>query len=633
MIVASAWAPAVGAGRRPRRRLRRRLPRRHRRSSPSPSGGASVPTARHALGTVVRVLVAAGVAPGRDGRGGRRHRRPRRGRRRWSRSSSPGPPAPPSTPAALRLLTGVPPAAASSPSTMGEPGPSCSCAARRRGGIRRHVDALAAELPARGWTPTVLAVPGDARRGGAPSGGRRPTSTSCTPTGSRVGWWASVGAPPATPRRDGAQRRPRRGGRVAARRCCAGSSGGCPGGSTPSSPRRRRWPAGIGCRRRRRRARSARRRRPPDRPPTPYAGRGACPAGAPLVVAVGRLHPQKGLDVLLDAVAARRRPRARRPAWCSWARGRSRAHLRRRIAADGLADRGPPRRADRRRRRRAAPPPTWWRCPRCGSRARWSWPRRWSWAGPVVATPVGFVPDLVTDGETGRARARRATPAPWPAALADLLVAPDRGRRPRAPPARSGPAWLDRAAPSTPSSPSTSRAPASMSGPAPRPACPGPDRCRRHPRPGAGAGLAPAAAAARGGAVEPAAKVLIVSLPAPAVGRRRRRRRPPSTRLLRRAAPWRRSASAPPTPSPRCPTATSPSAPATGRRPGRRAPVERHRPARRWRPSSRRRRWPPPGATPTAALRRRARRAGDGAGAAPAGSRAVRRAARTPPWR
>ena len=61
----------------------------------------------------------------------------------------------------------------------------------------------------------------------------------------------------------------------------------------------------------------------------------AVPAGAPVVAAVGRLHPQKGLDVLLDAVAPLR---ARVPAVhvVLVGEGPLDGDLRRRIAADAL---------------------------------------------------------------------------------------------------------------------------------------------------------------------------------------------------------------------------------------------------------------------------------------------------------
>src|SRR6188768_1324581 len=59
------------------------------------------------------------------------------------------------------------------------------------GGIRRHVDALAAELPAAGWAPTVLAAPGDVRTTVAirrASAGMDVVHAH----GLTVGWWASV---------------------------------------------------------------------------------------------------------------------------------------------------------------------------------------------------------------------------------------------------------------------------------------------------------------------------------------------------------------------------------------------------------------------------------------------------------
>src|SRR6476646_9278934 len=74
---------------------------------------------------------------------------------------------------------------------MGERGRVLLVRGPSAGGIRRHVDALAAELPAVGWTPTVLAVPGDVR---AIVAIRRAAAgvDVVHAHGLTVGWWASV---------------------------------------------------------------------------------------------------------------------------------------------------------------------------------------------------------------------------------------------------------------------------------------------------------------------------------------------------------------------------------------------------------------------------------------------------------
>jgi starch synthase len=62
---------------------------------------------------------------------------------------------------------------------------------------------------------------------------------------------------------------------------------------------------------------------------------------------------------------------------------------------------------------------------------------------PVVATPVGFVPELVTDGATGRVVPVGDAGA-LAAALADLLTAPDRAAALGAAGRRRLLAWQDR---------------------------------------------------------------------------------------------------------------------------------------------------------------------------------------------
>jgi glycosyltransferase involved in cell wall biosynthesis len=146
------------------------------------------------------------------------------------------------------------------------------------------------------------------------------------------------------------------------------------------------------------------------------------PEDAPLVVTVARLHPQKGLDVLLEAIPDLR---ARVPGVMVVivGQGPEEAALRAKAARDGL---------------------TPWVCfagpsvdaaEELGAADVVAVPSRWEsgplvvaealeLARPVVATPVGFVPDLVTDGISGRivpvGDARLLADA-----LADLLT--DRG--------------------------------------------------------------------------------------------------------------------------------------------------------------------------------------------------------------
>jgi glycosyltransferase involved in cell wall biosynthesis len=145
------------------------------------------------------------------------------------------------------------------------------------------------------------------------------------------------------------------------------------------------------------------------------------PADAPVVVAVGRLHPQKGLDVLLDAapVLAARVPAVH---IVLVGEGPLEGHLRRRIAADGLGGRvhvaGPTTDAGAALVAAdvVAVPSLWESGPLVAAEAL-------ELGRPVVATPTGFVPELIIDGESGRLVPPRDAVA-LAAALADLLEAP-----------------------------------------------------------------------------------------------------------------------------------------------------------------------------------------------------------------
>src|SRR4051794_25899355 len=74
---------------------------------------------------------------------------------------------------------------------MAEPGTVLLVRGPSTGGIRRHIDALAAGLGAHGWTPTTLAVPADPRAG--PAIRRAATGVDVVHAhGLKVGWWASL---------------------------------------------------------------------------------------------------------------------------------------------------------------------------------------------------------------------------------------------------------------------------------------------------------------------------------------------------------------------------------------------------------------------------------------------------------
>jgi glycosyltransferase involved in cell wall biosynthesis len=301
---------------------------------------------------------------------------------------------------------------------MAEPGAVLLVRGPSTGGIRRHVDALAAALPAFGWTATTLGVPGGTAAWPAIRRLARDVDVVHA-HGLKVGWWASLvpHRPPlvltvhnvvlddvaswrAPILRPLERRLMTRVDAVIATSPAVAAGlgrevaavvrpfGPRPGGGHDRAAVRRAW--GV-------------------------------PVDAPVVAAVGRLHPQKGLDVLLDAVSALA---TRVPAVhvVLVGEGPRRAHLRRRIAAEGLGERvhlvgpTPTAAAALAAADVVAVPSVWESGPLVVAEAL-------EMGRPVVATAVGFVPELVTDGETGRlvpvgdagALAR---------ALADLLEAP-----------------------------------------------------------------------------------------------------------------------------------------------------------------------------------------------------------------
>jgi glycosyltransferase involved in cell wall biosynthesis len=165
------------------------------------------------------------------------------------------------------------------------------------------------------------------------------------------------------------------------------------------------------------------------------------PVEAPVVAAVGRLHPQKGLDVLLDAVAlvAARVPSVQ---VVLAGEGPLEHHLRRRIADESLAGRvrlvGPT--PDPGSALAAADvvvvPSVWESGPLVVTEAL-------GLGRPVVATPVGFVPELIVDGVTGRLVAPRDACA-LAGAIVDLLDEPERAAAMAAAGRRRLAAWEDR---------------------------------------------------------------------------------------------------------------------------------------------------------------------------------------------
>jgi glycosyltransferase involved in cell wall biosynthesis len=165
-------------------------------------------------------------------------------------------------------------------------------------------------------------------------------------------------------------------------------------------------------------------------------------ADAPLVVALGRLHPQKGLDGLLDAVPllAARVPDV---AVVLVGEGPLEDELRRRITTEGLADRvrlvGPTDDAGAALVAAdvVAVPSVWESGPLVVAEAM-------ALGRPVVATPVGFVPELIVDGQTGRLAPVGDAEA-LAGALGDVLLAPERAAALGAAGRRRVLAWQDRA--------------------------------------------------------------------------------------------------------------------------------------------------------------------------------------------
>jgi glycosyltransferase involved in cell wall biosynthesis len=145
---------------------------------------------------------------------------------------------------------------------------------------------------------------------------------------------------------------------------------------------------------------------------------------APLVVAVGRLHPQKGFDVLLDAAPEISR-RVRGARVLIVGDGPRRAHLRARVAADGLSavvgfGASTPDSAGLLAAADVVVVPSLWESgPLILTEAL-------ALGRPVVTTPVGFANQLV-DGETTGLLVPVSDAAALAEATADLL-----GDRPRA---------------------------------------------------------------------------------------------------------------------------------------------------------------------------------------------------------
>lgn len=144
--------------------------------------------------------------------------------------------------------------------------------------------------------------------------------------------------------------------------------------------------------------------------------------GRPLVVTVGRLHPQKGLPTLLNAIALVA-PKVPGVVLALVGEGPDEAGLRRQVASLGLGDvvhfTGPSANAADELAAAAvvAIASVWESGPLVAAEAM-------TLGRPLVSTPVGFVPELVVDGHSGRlvpigdARALAA-------ALVDVLTDPD----------------------------------------------------------------------------------------------------------------------------------------------------------------------------------------------------------------
>lgn len=177
----------------------------------------------------------------------------------------------------------------------------------------------------------------------------------------------------------------------------------------------------------------------PDRPAAEVRAELGLADGRPLVVAVGRLHPQKGYDVLLDA-AARWAPGPCRPLVAIAGDGPLRAELTARIAAEELPVALLGRRSDVADLLAAADlvvlPSRW--------EARSLTAQEALRAGtPLVATRTGGLPELLGDGAV-------LVPAGDAAALAEavtgLLGDPARARSLAAAGRRQAATWPDGAA-------------------------------------------------------------------------------------------------------------------------------------------------------------------------------------------
>jgi glycosyltransferase involved in cell wall biosynthesis len=140
-----------------------------------------------------------------------------------------------------------------------------------------------------------------------------------------------------------------------------------------------------------------------------------------LVAAVARLHPQKGLDVLLDAV-----PSVPHATFAIAGEGPSEAALRQQATRLGIGDRvrfaGPMNGADLLNAADLVVIPSRWESgPLVLNEAL-------ALGRPVVSTPVGMVPEVITDGETGWL-VPIGDPTALAAALADALARPDEAAR------------------------------------------------------------------------------------------------------------------------------------------------------------------------------------------------------------
>jgi glycosyltransferase involved in cell wall biosynthesis len=138
----------------------------------------------------------------------------------------------------------------------------------------------------------------------------------------------------------------------------------------------------------------------PDRSAAAVRESWSVPAAAPLVVAVGRLHRQKGFDTLVDA-AALLRPQMVGGRVVIVGAGPAESSLRARIGGAGLDGVvtlvGPSHDAASALAAAdvVAVPSIWESGP-------FVVPEAMALGRAVVATPVGFVPELVIDGSTGR---------------------------------------------------------------------------------------------------------------------------------------------------------------------------------------------------------------------------------------